>query len=213
MNATPQIAFNRSYEPCVYATRGKPYLSPDLRNLTKSLDKEVGVGNRVLEDIVDLFDLWLAKTRSRYLRASDRKPPTLHEKPLNAVRKLEILSSISLVDREARLLVWTDEENRSSHGTWTFIYWPNHQTLWKLTGKQAVKITCGNIGKWRYISPLRSSSLLWRFSKSDIWKRLLRDGQKINLLLLIHPTESIMLNQRRDLWVQPKTSRISLKTE
>jgi HEPN domain-containing protein len=83
MNATPQIAFNRSYEPCVYATRGKPYLSPDLRNLTEVLDKEVGVGNRVLEDIIDLFDLWLAKRLgSAEYEHPTEKPPTLHEKPL-----------------------------------------------------------------------------------------------------------------------------------
>ncbi len=83
MNATPQIAFNRSYEPCVYGTRGKPYLSPDLRNLTEVLDKEVWVGNRVLEDVIDLFDLWLAKRLvvGDYEHPTE-KPPTLHEKPL-----------------------------------------------------------------------------------------------------------------------------------
>ena len=89
MNATPQVAFNRSYEPCVYATRWKPYLSPDLRNLTEVLDKEVGVWNRVLEDIIDLFDLWLAKRLvvGTYEHPTE-KPPTLHEKPLKRCTKV-----------------------------------------------------------------------------------------------------------------------------
>lgn len=89
MNATPQSAFNRSYEPCVYATRWKPYLSPDLRNLTEVLDKEVWVWNRVLEDIIDLFDLWLAKRLvvGTYEHPTE-KPPTLHEKPLKRCTKV-----------------------------------------------------------------------------------------------------------------------------
>ena len=89
MNGTPQVAFNRCYEPCVYATRWKPYLSPDLRNLTEVLDKEVWVGNRSLEDIIDLFDLWLAKRLvvGTYEHPTE-KPPTLHEKPLKRCTKV-----------------------------------------------------------------------------------------------------------------------------
>ena len=82
-NLTPGIAFNKAYEPCVYATRGKPYLSPDIKNLNEVLNKEVGIGNRTLEDIEELFNIWLVKRLpgQDYAHPTE-KPPTLHEKAL-----------------------------------------------------------------------------------------------------------------------------------
>ncbi len=89
MNATPNVAFNRAYEPCIYGTKWKPHLSTEFRNLHEVLDKEVWVGNRVLEDIIDLFDIWLAKRLSveEYEHPTE-KPPTLHEKPLKRCTKV-----------------------------------------------------------------------------------------------------------------------------
>ena len=89
MTATPQSPFNRGYEPCVYWSRWKPYISPDMRNLTEVLDKEVWVWNRVLEDIIDLFDLWLAKRLvvGNYEHPTE-KPATLSEKPLKRCTKV-----------------------------------------------------------------------------------------------------------------------------
>lgn len=83
MNLTPNIAFNRSYEPCVYGTKGKPYISNEFKNLHEVLDKEVWVGNGALDNIADLFDIWLAKRLLvvEYEHPTE-KPPTLHEKPL-----------------------------------------------------------------------------------------------------------------------------------
>lgn len=89
ITATPQSPFNRGYEPCTYGSRWSPYISPDMRNLTEILDKEVGVWNRVLEDIIDLFDLWLAKRLvvGTYEHPT-QKPPTLSEKPLKRCTKV-----------------------------------------------------------------------------------------------------------------------------
>lgn len=82
-NVTPNVAFNKVYEPCVYAVRGKPFLSPDLKNLHEVLNKEVGVGNRAVEDILDLFNIWLAKRLpGQDYEHPTEKPPTLHEKAL-----------------------------------------------------------------------------------------------------------------------------------
>lgn len=82
-NLTPNVAFNKAYEPCVYATRGKPFLAPDLKNLHEVLNKEVGVGNRAVEDILDLFNIWLAKRLpGQDYEHPTEKPPTLHEKAL-----------------------------------------------------------------------------------------------------------------------------------
>ena len=40
-NPTPQIAFNKMYEACVYGTIGSPYLAPSITNLNEVLNKEV----------------------------------------------------------------------------------------------------------------------------------------------------------------------------
>lgn len=87
-NVTPQTAFNKVYEPCVYGIRGNPYLSESVKNLNEIFNKEVGTGNRLTDDILDLFNIWLAKR----LPAQDyehptEKPPTLHEKALRRCTK------------------------------------------------------------------------------------------------------------------------------
>ncbi len=81
-NATPQVAFNKCYEPCVYGTKGKPHLAP-LHNLNEILDKEIGTGNRTIDDILDILDIWLAKRLpGQEYEHPTSKPPTLHEKAL-----------------------------------------------------------------------------------------------------------------------------------
>ncbi len=87
-NPTPQIAFNKVYEPCVYATRGSPYLSSTLRNLNEVLNKEVGTGNNLVDDVFDLFNIWIAKrvAGSGYEHPTE-KPPTLHEKAIRRCTK------------------------------------------------------------------------------------------------------------------------------
>ncbi len=87
-NVTPQIAFNKSFEPCVYGIVGRPYLSP-IKNLNEILNKEIGTGNRTADDIMDIFDIWLAKRLpGQDYEHSTSKPPTLHEKPLRRCSKI-----------------------------------------------------------------------------------------------------------------------------
>jgi len=87
-NATPQVAFNKAYEPCVYGVRGKPRLSEKVANLNEVMNREVGTGNRMIEDIMDIFSIWLVKrlATSGYEHPTE-KPPTLHEKPLRRCTK------------------------------------------------------------------------------------------------------------------------------
>jgi len=82
-NVTPQVAFNKAYEPCVYGIRGKPYLNTKATNYHEVLNKEVDSGNRTIDDIMDLMDVWLVKrlAGSEYSHPTE-KSPTLHEKPL-----------------------------------------------------------------------------------------------------------------------------------
>ncbi len=87
-NPTPQVAFNKQYEPCVYGTVGSPYLSEKVLNLSEIMNKEVGTGNRTIEDIHDMVDIWLVKR----LNGTDyehptQKPPQLHEKALRRCTK------------------------------------------------------------------------------------------------------------------------------
>lgn len=88
-NVVPQVAFNKAYEPCIYATRGTPFLSPSSQNLTEILNKDVASGNRTIDDITDLFDIWLAKREAgQDYEHPTQKPITLHEKPLKRCTKV-----------------------------------------------------------------------------------------------------------------------------
>lgn len=87
-NPTPQVAFNKQYEPCVYGTIGSPYLSEKVLNLSEILNREVGSGNRSIEDIYDMIDIWLVKrlNGADYMHPT-QKPPQLHEKALRRCTK------------------------------------------------------------------------------------------------------------------------------
>jgi DNA modification methylase len=87
-NMTPQVAFNKVYEPCVYGTIGRPYLAKKSTSLNEVMNKEVGTGNRALDDILDLIDIWLVKRKSAkdYTHPTE-KPPTLHEKAIRRCTK------------------------------------------------------------------------------------------------------------------------------
>ncbi|MFA6474720.1 MAG: DNA modification methylase [Patescibacteria group bacterium] len=86
-NMTPQVAFNKLYEPCVYGTRGKPYLA-EIKNLHEILNKEVGTGNRAIDDLQDLLNIWFEKRLPgmQYTHPTE-KPATLHEKPIRRCTK------------------------------------------------------------------------------------------------------------------------------
>ncbi len=88
LNVTLEVAFSKCYEPCVYGIRGKPYLNKSIRNVTEILNKEIGSGNRAVDDILDHLDIWLAHRihNSQYEHPTE-KPPTLHEKPLRRCTK------------------------------------------------------------------------------------------------------------------------------
>lgn len=87
-NPTPQVAFNKSYEPCIYGVIGKPYLS-DNKKLSEIMNREIGVGNATLDDIFDYLDIWLAKRDpGNEYNHSTQKPLTLHEKPLRRCSKI-----------------------------------------------------------------------------------------------------------------------------
>jgi DNA modification methylase len=84
-NASPthKIAFYKVTEFCVYGIIGKPWLNDKINNLNEIQNKEVTTGNRLTDDILDLFNIWLVKRLpgSEYLHPT-QKNPTLHEKAI-----------------------------------------------------------------------------------------------------------------------------------
>jgi site-specific DNA-methyltransferase (adenine-specific) len=82
-NPTPQVAWNKSYEPCTYGTIGRPYLAPRVTQFNEFMNRELSNGARLLDEISDIFDLWLVRrlAGSEYEHAA-QKPNTLYEKPL-----------------------------------------------------------------------------------------------------------------------------------
>jgi DNA modification methylase len=83
LSPTPQVAFIKCYEPCVYGTIGKPHLNKNIKNLTEVLNKEIESGNQMHEEIMDMMTLWVQK-RDNTLEYEHptQKPVTLAERPL-----------------------------------------------------------------------------------------------------------------------------------
>jgi DNA modification methylase len=80
---TPQIAFNKVTEFCVYGTRGRPFLSDKVKNLNELLNKEITSGNRLSEDVLDLLNIWLVKRLpGNEYQHPTQKNPQVHEKAL-----------------------------------------------------------------------------------------------------------------------------------
>ena len=79
---TPQVAFNKVIEPCVYGTRGSPALNDIVRNLSEVLNKEVNsIG--LYDDLMSIVQLWLVKRdNTADYEHPTQKPITLNEKPM-----------------------------------------------------------------------------------------------------------------------------------
>ena len=87
-NVTPQICFNKTYEPCTYGTLGKPYLNNSLQNLSEVMNPELGNGNSLVEDITKNIDIWAEKRipGSSYMHAT-QKPCQLAERAIRRCTK------------------------------------------------------------------------------------------------------------------------------
>lgn len=89
-NPTPQVAFNKCYEPCIYGAKGHPYLSKKEQGLTEIMNKEITTGN----DSIDEVNIWTAKRVSaKDYKHATTKPVELHEK---AIRRCTLPGDIIL---------------------------------------------------------------------------------------------------------------------
>ena len=88
-NPTPQVAFSKVYEPCVYGTIGKPHLSPNHRNYDEVINKDIGTGLAMIENVNHMYDVWLEKRLDgQSYEHPTEKPITLHDKPIKRCTKL-----------------------------------------------------------------------------------------------------------------------------
>ena len=89
INPTPKTAFSKMYEPALYGVKGRPYLSEKHTKFGEILNKEIGIGNATIDDILDMIDIWLAKREAGTdYEHPTQKPLTLHERPLSRCSKI-----------------------------------------------------------------------------------------------------------------------------
>lgn len=88
-NPVPQVAFSKVYEPCVYGTRGKPYLSPKHTNFDEVLNKDIGTGSEMIQNFMDMIDVWAVQRLSgNSYEHPTEKPVVLHDKPIRRCTKI-----------------------------------------------------------------------------------------------------------------------------
>ena len=88
-NPTPQVAFSKCYEPCIYGTIGKPYLSEGEVGQNEVLNKELSTGNDLVKDVSEKTNLWAVKRiKSQEYEHATSKPVNLYEKPIKRCTKL-----------------------------------------------------------------------------------------------------------------------------
>lgn len=86
---TPAVAFNKATEFACYGTRGAPFVNDKVKNLNTIMNKEVGSGNRAIEDIIDLLSIWLVdRLPTTSYEHPTQKPPELHEKALRRCTRI-----------------------------------------------------------------------------------------------------------------------------
>jgi len=81
-NPTPQIAFNKICEPCVYGITGKPHLNNQFKNAHEILNQELTSGNQLHDELLEMIDLWIVKRdNGQDYQHPTQKPVSLNEKP------------------------------------------------------------------------------------------------------------------------------------
>ncbi|MCU0660392.1 MAG: DNA modification methylase [Candidatus Pacebacteria bacterium] len=88
-NPVPQVAFSKVYEPCVYGTVGKPYLSGNHTNYDEVLNKDIGTGVEMIENFLEMVNVWaVQRLGGNAYEHPTEKPVTLHDKPIKRCTKI-----------------------------------------------------------------------------------------------------------------------------
>jgi DNA modification methylase len=79
----PNSIFNRSYEPAVFGSRGKPFLNKVRTKYHDVMNTDVGNGNEIIENVDHLFDVWAQKRLSgKEMEHATSKPPETYERAM-----------------------------------------------------------------------------------------------------------------------------------
>jgi len=85
---TPNQAFNKVTEYCVYGTFGRPYLNRSINNLNEVVNKNMSTGKQLFEDVLDNINVWMTKRLpSKEYAHPTQKNPSLHDKALRRCTK------------------------------------------------------------------------------------------------------------------------------
>ncbi len=83
---TPSVPFNKAIEVCCYGTKGRPFVSDEVKNLNEIMNKELTTGNELYEEVTNV---WAAKrlAGNKYEHPTS-KPPELHQKAIKKCSKV-----------------------------------------------------------------------------------------------------------------------------
>jgi len=111
---TPQVAFNKCYEPCIYGTVGKPKLNDKVLNLTEILNKDVMLED-IVENLFSIIDIWPEPREDvlGYMHPT-QKPVTVYERPLKRV-SFEGDIVLDLFGGSGSLLMACEQLNRTAY--------------------------------------------------------------------------------------------------
>ena len=85
---TPQVAWNKAIENIVYGTVGSPYLSKDYPKYNEIMNMEIGTGNQMQDQVVEMFNIWIAKRVAGIeMEHPTQKSPELYQKALKRCTK------------------------------------------------------------------------------------------------------------------------------
>jgi DNA modification methylase len=138
---TPQNAFHKVYEPCVYGTIGKPKLNKNIKNLTEILNKELQLADDVKEFFFESINLWLVdRENTRNYLHTTQKPVTLLEKPIKRCSEVDDVV-LDLCGGSGTTLIACEQLKRKCYMVEiNEIYCDVIVKRWEqLTGKKAVK--------------------------------------------------------------------------
>lgn len=97
-NPVPGVAFNKAYEPCTYATRGKPHIVKGVNKTNEVMNAEMTTGDDLLTQALDMVDVWPVKRiAGTSYNHSTQKPSELYEKAIRRCTRMDdiILDSFS----------------------------------------------------------------------------------------------------------------------
>ena len=111
---TPQVAFNKCYEPCVYGTTGNPKINEKIFKITEIMNKGV-TPDDIVKNLFSIIDIWPEPREDvlEYVHPT-QKPVTVYERPLKRV-SFEGDIVLDLFGGSGSLLIACEQLNRTAY--------------------------------------------------------------------------------------------------